>query len=164
MKHSFYKKVNMKNTKSMFNFINKHCKYWTTYPWTIVKTIANKIKEFELDTEKDISSIDIESLQTDINSKIKQFQENQPGYSVFVDEGYLLLCGNTLDKTLFANRRTVLPSCYLNFDNYDEWKNNIESNGKKIEDYFYELKYLTMLISDFDLLCDDIRDLCQKYL
>lgn len=155
----------MKNIKSMFNFINKHCKWWTTYPWTIIKTIANKIEEFELDSEKeDLSSLDIEPLQLAINSAINEFQENQPGYNVFADGKYLLLCCNTCDKTLFQNRRTALPSCYLSFDNYDDWKNNIELSGKKVEDYFYELKYLTMLISDFDLLCDHIRELCQKFL
>jgi len=171
----FYKKgVDISSVKSMFEFINGHFRYDTMNSWNRMESIANNVKLYNLHLDGDwctacsylFDDNDIGDLQSEINTMILEWEKNHPHYSLGFNGrsgGYLVMYNQESDGRV--NFRSIVPDYFEGYDTYEEWKENIKEPwyGYNVKDFLRELRDLTQDIRDFDILCDDIRDLVNEY-
>lgn len=157
----FYKKdINKQSAKSMFNFINDHYTYYTLNSWNLLKSIANKVKLYNLDLDDEnkafelmFDEFDESGLQWMLNTIIKNWEYEHPNYSIGFNGrsgGYLVLYNKD-------NSRSILPEYLQGFKTYEDWKEYAkEYCVYYIKDLIPELRRYTELIQDFDRLCDNM--------
>ena len=163
----FYKKVNKKSDKDMFNFLKNHYEYDTMNSWNNVKSIANNVKVYNLGLKGDWSYL-LKILETfnyhTINRKIEQWEEKHSDYRVGFNGrsgGYLVLYNNDNCKHIFDN---YTYDFILASDNYEDFKDLLKDYGYTMKDYHNYLVQMTRLVQDFDKLCDDLVVECQYLL
>ena len=167
MKHLFYKTgVDIASTKSMYNFLKSHFQYFTMNSWNGLKSIANNVKLYNLELDGDYDKLldyifteDDNDLIDALNFAVEEFEENHKGYKVGFNGnscGYLVLYND-------HNMRSILPD-YFDYDSYEDWLEELKDYGENVNWYKDDLRSLTKLVRDFDLLCDELRDICNNYL
>ena len=167
MKHLFYKTgVDIASTKSMYNFLKNHFQYFTMNSWNGLKSIANNVKLYNLGLGGDYDKLldyifteDDNDLIDALNFVVEEFEENHKGYKVGFNGnscGYLVLYND-------HNMRSILPD-YFDHDSYEDWLEELKDYDENVNWYKDDLRSLTKLVRDFDLLCDELRDICNNYL
>lgn len=163
----FYKTgVDIASVKSMWNFLHDHFTYSTLNSWNGMKSIANKVKLYNLKLDGDWTvalryledEADSGGLQMLIADEIQNFESTHPNYRVGFNgrsNGYLVLYN-------VNSYMSVLPDC-LDYDNYEDFKEEVKSWRSAVSDYKDELRQCTELVRDFDLLCDTLRELVNEY-
>ena len=166
--------VDICSTKSMFEFINEHFRYWTMNSWNRLESIANKVKLYELGLDGDWCTVldylndehDIGGLQCEIEELVWQWEHDHPGYSLGFNgrsAGYLVIYNHN-KKEGTVNFRSILPDWLEGFDTYEEWKEYVkEYCVYSVKDLIPELRNYVELIRSFDKLCDQLRDIVNEY-
>ena len=164
----FYKSgVDNTKEKSMWNFLKNHFTYSTMNSWNGMKSIAHNVKLYNLKLDGDWTvalqflhdEMDTGCLQMFIDDEIREFSRENPGYVVGFNGrsgGYLVLYNSD-------NYRTILPDCVEQYDTYEDFKLDCKDYGYRIKDYYRELREVTLVVREFDKLCDRIRDLVNGY-
>ena len=164
----FYKTgVDIASVKSMWHFLKNHFTYSTMNSWNGMKSIAHNVKLYNLKLDGDWTvalqflhdEMDTGCLQMFIDDEIREFSRENPGYVVGFNGrsgGYLVLYNSD-------NYRTVLPDCVDQYDTYEDFKLDCKDYGYRISDYYRELRDITLVVREFDKLCDRIRDLVNDY-
>lgn len=164
----FYKTgVDITKEKSMWHFLKNHFTYSTMNSWNGMKSIAHNVKLYNLKLDGDWTvalqflhdEMDTGCLQMFIDDEIREFSRENPGYVVGFNGrsgGYLVLYNSD-------NYRTVLPDCVEQYDTYEDFKLDCKDYGYRISDYYRELREVTLVVREFDKLCDRIRDLVNGY-
>lgn len=158
----FYKTgVDITNDKQMFNFLRDHFEYYTLNSWNGLKSIANKVKLYNLDLTGDwcvaLSLLEAGEYDT-ISMMIMDWEREHPGYEVHFNGrsgGYLVLTNK-------GSNLHVLPKEVTDSVDYEDYKSYCRN-------YFYSVKsnrdmlvaYVT-LVRSFDKLCDELRDYCDQ--
>lgn len=167
----FYKTgVDIANTKSMWEFLNNHYKYYTMNSLNRQKSIANNVKLYNLNLEGDwtvamrylFDETDSGCLQYEIEAMIREFEEENPYYKVFFNgrsSGYLVL--GSADNSDYS----VLPEFITDYDTYEEFKKDIKYGWQtgNVSDFNRELRELVEIVREFDRLCDSLRDLVNDF-
>ena len=157
-KKYFVKTVNKNknNNKNMYNFLKEHFTYFTLNSWNDLRSIANNVKVYNIDLDYKIIDILGEDEYYLVNNLIRKWENNHKGYNIGLNGrsgGYLVLYNEN-------NSDTVLDY-YVNYsDDYNDFKNLLKDDGYTLKDYHDTLLNQVELVQDFDLLCEDIRDLC----
>lgn len=156
----FYKTgVDITNDKQMFNFLRDHFEYYTANSWNGLKSIANKVKLYDLDLSGDwtvaLSLLEAGEYDT-ISMMIMDWEREHPGYEIQFygrSGGYLVLTNK-------GSCRHVLPEEIADNADYEDYKDycrwylgSVKMNRKVLVDY-------VTLVRDFDKLCDELRDYC----
>lgn len=164
----FYKTgVDITKEKSMWHFLKNHFTYSTMNSWNGMKSVAHNVKLYNLKLDGDwtvalqflTDEMDSGCLQMFIDDEIRFFCQDNPGYRVGFNGrsgGYLVLYNSD-------NYRTVLPDCVDQYDTYEDFKADCKDYGYRIQDYYRELREVTLVVREFDKLCDTIRDLVNGY-
>ena len=164
----FYKTgVDITKEKSMWYFLKNHFTYSTMNSWNGMKSIAHNVKLYNLKLDGDWTvalqflhdEMDTGCLQLFIDDEIREFSRENPGYVVGFNGrsgGYLVLYNSD-------NYRTILPDCVEQYDTYEDFKLDCKDYGYRIKDYYRELREVTLVVREFDKLCDRIRDLVNDY-
>lgn len=175
-KHYYKTGVDICSTKSMFEFINGHFKYYTMHSWNKLKSVANDVKVYNLGLEGDYVTAmsfledegDCGGLQSEIVDRISEWEESHPGYALRFNGrsgGYLVMYNKEKDGSI--NFRSALPEWLDDFDDYGDWKEGVTDpwygRAGKVSDCVLDLREYTELIRSFDRLCDDLRDLVNEY-
>jgi hypothetical protein len=132
-----------------------------------MKSIAHNVKLYNLKLDGDWTvalqflhdEMDTGCLQMFIDDEIREFSRENPGYVVGFNGrsgGYLVLYNSD-------NYRTILPDCVEQYDTYEDFKLDCKDYGYRISDYYRELREVTLVVREFDKLCDRIRDLVNGY-
>jgi hypothetical protein len=132
-----------------------------------MKSIAHNVKLYNLKLDGDWTvalqflhdEMDTGCLQMFIDDEIREFSRENPGYVVGFNGrsgGYLVLYNSD-------NYRTILPDCVEQYDTYEDFKLDCKDYGYRIKDYYRELREVTLVVREFDKLCDRIRDLVNGY-
>ena len=158
----FYKSgIDITNDKQMFNFLKNHFEYPTMNSWNRCYSIANNVKLYNLNLSGDwtitLSLLESSEYET-IIWMIEDWQLKHPTYEVYFNGrsgGYLVL----KDKEY---NRHVLPDLIVDNDTYEDYKECCRENFGSVKANRDELVYYTKLVQDFDKLCDEIRDYCDK--
>lgn len=166
-KHLYYKTgVDISSTKSMYNFLKNHYKYFTMNSWNGLRSIANNVKLYNLELDGDCDELldyifsEYENdLVVVINEVIEDFEANHKGYKVGFNGqncGYLVLYNE-------GNMRSILPD-YFDYESYEDWIATLKDYNETVNWYKDELRSLTKLVRDFDLLCDELRVILNNFL
>ena len=151
--------VDISNPKSMFCFINDHYQYWTMNSWNGLKSIANKVKVYDLgfggayDCYAALNYLEADNYFT-VNEMIRDWERKHQGYKVGFNGrsgGYLVLYNAD-------NNKSVIPEELDGYDTYEDWKEDCANYGYKVSDFIYQLRKTTEIIREFDLLCDELRE------
>ena len=156
MKKIFYKKVNKRNNKKMFEFLKEHETYYTMNSWNRTKSIANNVKVYNIGLNYDILKILETDNYFDVNQMIEAWEEDNKRYRVGFNgrsSGYLVL----YNEEGYAN---VLDYVVTWADNYEEFKSILKDDGMTLQDYHDRLIEQVEIVQSFDLLCDNIKELC----
>lgn len=155
----FYERVNKNSNKEMFEFLKGHYTYFTMNSWNLNRSIANNVKIYKLGLDWKILDI----LQVDdyftINTCIENWEYEHPGYKVGFNGrsgGYLVLYNDN-------NTCNVLDYYITSNDDYESFKEDIQSNYGGLKWYKDELIRQVELVQEFDKLCDDLIEEC-KYM
>ena len=158
----FYKTgVDITNDKQMFNFLKNHFEYYTCNSWNGLRSIANNVKLYKLNLTGDwcvaLSLLEADDYDN-IRIMLHDWELDHPGYDVSFNGrsgGYLVL-GNK------GNVRHVLPEEITDSVDYEDYKQycrdylgTVKANRRVLVDY-------TKLVQDFDRLCDELRDYCDR--
>ena len=154
----FYKKgIDITNAKQMFKFLRGHYMYDTMNSWNGLKSIANNVKIYNLNLDGDAWNA-LRYLEDDeyfnINSMIEDWEAEHPGYEV----GFNGRSGGYLVLTNKHNNRNVLPDEIIDYDNYEDFKDNLKEYWGGVKYFMSDLRFYTKLVQDFDKLCDEIRN------
>lgn len=158
----FYKTgIDITNDKQMFNFLKNHFTYYTMNYWNGLDTIANKVKLYNLNLDGDWT-VALNLLENGeyscIDILIQDWEAAHPGYSVTFNGrsgGYLILTNSD-------NMRSVLPSEVNECDDYEEYKRYCKEFFGSVKQNRSDLRFYTQLVRDFDILCDELRDVCNE--
>ena len=163
----FYKTgVDISSTKSMWTFLKNHFTYSTMNSWNGMKSIANNVKLYNLNLKGDWTTVlrflndeaDSACLQISIDEAIQEFQRKNPCYRAGFNGrsgGYLVLYNAD-------NYRSILPDC-MDYECYEDFKEDTKAYGYTVADFNYELRQIVKVVREFDLLCDELRDLMDSY-
>lgn len=156
----YYKSVNKKSNKDMFEFLVNHFQYFTLNSWNGLKSIANNVKIYNI---KELDYDILEYLQLDnyytINDAIELWEMEHNGYRVGFNgrsDGYLVLYNENDNKSVLD----YFVDININSD-YESFKQDIkESEYQTLKNYHYKLVKQVELVQDFDKLCDDLIQVC----
>lgn len=169
----FYTKgVDICSPKSMFRFLYNHFKYYTLNYWNGLKSIANKVKVYELGLTKNQEDLalvmlfnqdDEYLLQDALIDRVESFNAEHPDYQAYFNgrsDGYIVL-GNK--ENVCSVIESNLDDYLSGFDSveeaYNAYKQYLKYNGWCLEDFLQELRYYTDLIREFDTFCDELRQI-----
>lgn len=158
----FYKTgIDITNDKQMFNFLKEHFEYPTMNSWNCIYSIANKVKMYNLKLSGDwciaLSFLESGEYNT-LSWMIQDWERAHPTYEVYFNGrsgGYLVL----KDKGYNGH---ILPDIITDSDTYEEYKECCRENYGSVKVNRDELVYYTKLVQDFDKLCDELRDYCDR--
>lgn len=159
----FYKKgIDITNDKQMFNFLKEHFTYYTGHSWNLGGSIANNVKLYKLNLSGDWT-VAMNLLETDdyhsINNMILLWENEHEGYKVGFNGrsgGYLVLYENKRPMS------SILPDEIDNCEDYEEYKRYCKDYYGSVKANRSDLRFYTQLVQDFDKLCDELRDFCDK--
>ena len=158
----FYKTgVDITNDKQMFNFLKGHFEYPTLNSWNGLYSIANNVKLHRLGLSGDWCTVLrlLESGEYETLSwMIQDWCRNHNGYEVYFNGrsgGYLIL---KEDDTSCG----VLPNTITDCEDYDDYKAYCREYFGSVKANRDDLIFYTKLVQDFDKLCDELRDYCDK--
>jgi hypothetical protein len=141
----------------MFEFLRGHYMYDTMNSWNGLKSIANNVKIYNLGLDGDYWNA-LRYLEDDeyfnVNMMIEDWEAGHPDYKVGFNGrsgGYLVLYSK-------HNNRNVLPDEIIDYDNYEEFKDNLKEYWGGVKYFMNDLRFYTKLVQDFDKLCDEIRN------
>lgn len=164
----FYKTgVDICSVKSMWEFLHNHFTYSTMNSWNGLKSVAHNVKLYNLKLEGDWwvalrflnDEADPGCLQMNIHDMIEEFERENQGYRVGFNGrsgGYLVLYNDD-------NYRSVLPDIVVDYENYEDFKNDQKYYGYRVSEHTYELRRAVRVVRAFDLLCDQLRDIVNEY-
>ena len=168
-KNHYYKTgVDICSAKSMFNFLNNHYTYYTLNSWNGLKSIANRVKIYDLCLDATWETVfnlladedDCSGLQFKIAEMINNWECDHPDYKLGFNGrscGYLVIYNKD-------NYGSILPCHFYGCDTYEEWKELIrEGHYDCVKDHMSELREYTELVRSFDRLCDDLRELVNDF-
>lgn len=158
----FYKKgIDITNDKQMFNFLKNHFEYWTANSWNRLGSIANNVKLYNLNLSGDwgvaydlLAAGEYET----INDMLMIWADLHNGFEVNFNGrsgGYLVLCNDD-------NNCHVLPDEIAESEDYEEYKRYCREYYGSVKANRADLVFYTKLVQDFDKLCDELRDFCDK--
>ena len=159
----FYKKgIDITNDKQMFNFLKNHFEYFTMNSWNRLSSVANNVKLHNLNLSGDwCVAYDLlnSGEYCTVNYLINKWEkEHDNRYRIFFNgrsDGYLVLAeakGNT----------SLLPDEITESVDYEEYKRYCREFCGSVKANRSDLVYYTKLVQDFDRLCDEIRDFCDR--
>lgn len=168
----FYTKgVDIHNPKSMFMFLFNHFKYYTLNSWNGLKSIANKVKLYDLQLgelrskagELLFDETDKSGLCTVLIDMIDDWEADHPNFRVYFNgrsDGYLVLANKDNFKSIFSEE---LDDYMFGFDGnaemaYEEFKAFLHDYGWRVEDMYQELRSTVLIVREFDELCDEMRN------
>lgn len=158
----FYTKgIDITNDKQMFNFLKNHFEYPTMNSWNNCYSIANKVKLYNLGLSGNwcvALSLLEEGEYESLNWIIQDWEREHPTYEVYFNgrsSGYLVL------KYKGYNGH-VLPDMIVDNADYEEYKECCRDNYGSVKANREELVYYTKLVQEFDKLCDELRDYCDR--
>lgn len=158
----FYKTgVDITNDKQMFNFLKNHFEYPVLNTWNSLYSIANNVKLYNLNLSGDwwVAYKFLNSGEYDtISWMIQDWMTSHPDFEVYFNGrscGYLVLKSAT-------HNSHVLPEEIVEAEDYDEYKRFCKEFYGSVRANRDELVYYTKLIQDFDKLCDELRDYCDR--
>ena len=153
--------IDITNDKQMFEFLKNHFEYPIMNSWNRLYSIANNVKLYNLGLSGDwyntlclLENGEYENL----NWLIQEWLYEHPGYEIFFNGrsgGYLIL----KEKD---NNGHILPESILDNDTYEEYKDYCKEYYGSVRANRDELVQYTILIREFDRLCDELRDYCDK--
>lgn len=153
--------IDITNDKQMFKFLKNHFEYPIMNSWNRLYSIANNVKLYNLKLSGDwyntlclLNNGEYENL----NWLIQEWLCEHPGYEIFFNGrsgGYLIL------KEKHSNGH-ILPESILDNDTYEEYKDYCREYYGSVRANRDELVRFTKLVQDFDRLCDELRDYCDK--
>lgn len=154
----YEKKINLNDTDSMRKFLKNHFKYYTMNSWNRCQSYANNVKIHRLDIpdnlrDKAYDFIGVECFDYEcaVSDAIMSFCE-ETGYAVGFNgrnAGYIVLYDTRRDE----NNKLVAKSTGLDDDAYDIDEMDTD-----------ELKDRVKLVTRFDKLCDEIREIFIEFL
>jgi hypothetical protein len=158
----FYKTgIDITNDRQMFEFLKNHFTYPTMNSWNRQYSIANVAKMNRLGLTGDwwialklLESGEYETLEY----MISDWMYAHTGYSVYFNGrsgGYLVL----KDDSCYSN---ILPESIIDSDSYEEYKEWCRENYGSVKANRDELVKYTKLVRDFDRLCDELREYCDR--
>lgn len=154
----FYKKVRKDSFKAMFEFLVNHYEYDTMNPWNGLRSIANKVKLYDLDLKNDWTDVNA-ALQNDdyfvVNQMLKDFEEEHPECSVGFNGrsgGYLVLYPKHGYRHVFDDDN--YSPCH--YDDYESWADDVRYAYGSLKNYRHELIHQVEIVQDFDHLCDEL--------
>jgi len=154
----FYKKINLRSDKEMFNFLKNHFQYWTMNSWNGLKSIANCVKVYRLQLDGDcwkaLDLLQCYDNSIEIDDMIDEWKWKHKNYEVFFNGrsgGYLVLYNKN-------NNINVLPQFITDNDTYEDYKKECREWYGSMKAVRSDLIYYTQLVQDFDALCDELRD------
>ena len=158
----FYKKgIDITNDKQMFNFLKNHFEYYIMNSWNRLDTIANNVKLYNLNLSGDWC-VALELLHRggydEIRMLIEDWEREHPSYEVFFNGrsgGYLVLKNKD-------NNYHILPEEITECEDYEEYKRYCKEFYGSVKVNHHDLRFYTQLVQDFDKLCDELRDFCDK--
>lgn len=158
----FYKKgIDITNDKQMFEFLAGHFTYPTLNYHNYQYSIANKVKLYELNLSGDwcvaLSLLENGEYET-LGVMIRDWELEHPGYGVYFNgrsDGYLVL----KEKSFNGN---ILPGIITDSENYEEYKHGCREDYGSVKAGRDDLVFYTNLVRDFDRLCDELRNYCDK--
>lgn len=158
----FYKKgIDITNDKQMFEFLAGHFTYPTLNYHNYQYSIANKVKLYELNLSGDwytaLSLLENGEYET-LGIMIRDWEIEHPGYGVYFNgrsDGYLVL----KEESFNGN---ILPDIITDSENYEEYKHGCREDYGSVKAGRDDLVFYTNLVRDFDRLCDELRDYCDK--
>ena len=157
MKDYFYKKVNKKSLKAMWNFLVRHPIYLTLNNWNGLYSIANNVKIYNLDLEGDkwlaLGLIRNDDYQV-INNMLQSWENEHNGYKLGFNGrsgGYIVMYSEDYSGNVLPNWLTK----FTNFETFNETYKDFVGDKKYVRG---EMEYYTELVQSFDKLCDEIRD------
>lgn len=158
----FYKKgIDITNDKQMFNFLKNHFTYYTMNSWNLLESIANNVKLYNLGLSGNCDTVLalLEASEYDtIGFMIADWEKAHPGYRVIFNGrsyGYLVL-------TSVYDARSILPDEINEAEDYEEYKRYCKEFYGSVKDNRDDLRFYTKLVQDFDKLCDELRDFCDR--
>ena len=155
----FYKSVNKRNNKAMFEFLKDHFKYSTMNSWNRLYSIANNVKVYNIGLDyKILELLELDNYET-INRYLEEWEAENNGYKVGFNGrscGYLVLYNDN-------NNNSVLDYYVDTNDTYEDFKEDIKNNYGGLKYYHEELVRQVELVQSFDKLCDDLLEEC-KYM
>lgn len=158
----FYKTgVDITNDRQMFEFLKGHFEYPTMNSWNRLYSIANNVKINRLGLTGDwwMALKLLENGEYDtINWMIHDWMTEHTGYEVYFNGrsgGYLIL----KDRDYNGH---MLPESVLDSETYEDYKDWCRENYGSVKANRDELVRFTKLVQDFDRLCDQLRDFCEK--
>ncbi len=158
----FYKKgIDITNDRQMFEFLKEHFEYPTMNSWNQLYSIANNVKLHRLGLSGDwctaLSHLENGEYDT-VSYMIDDWRRCHPGYEVYFNGrsgGYLVL------KDVGYNGH-VLPESILDSESYEDYKRWCREYYGSVKENRDELVEYTKLVQDFDKLCDELRDFCDR--
>lgn len=162
----FYQKIDKRSNKEMFNFIVGHYRYFTMNPWNRLTSIANNVKLYTLDLEnidKAYEIITTDEFWLQVTFIIQEFLDSHKDYDVYFNgrsQGYLVLTNK-------QNNKSVIDEDIYGYDNFEDYEEDMLNIGHTKRSLSEHLKTYVDLISDFDMLTDEIRNYliyaCEEY-
>lgn len=161
MKKFYYKNVDKRSYKKMYNFLKNHDCYFTMNSWNRLKSICNNVKLYNMDLSGNPWEVlkflndrsDFIGIQEKIQDLIYNFNYNFKNFSVYQNGrsgGYLVLYNKN-------NNDGVLPDVIVDTSNYEEFKKEIIYCYGSLKNYKSDLLYYVDVVQEFDRLCDEIR-------
>lgn len=159
----YYKEVDTTNRDEMIKFLTRHFRYFTMNSWNGATSYANNVKIYHLGIEDqsiidkayDTLRDDIDATELDfvIKDTIESFEKEHKIAVGFNgrSSGYLVLYYTEIGH---ENKINVFPGKSLGSSDpeyFENWTN-------------YELKKLVKLVTNFDKLCDELREIYITYL
>lgn len=159
----YYKEVDTTNRDEMIKFLTTHFRYFTMNSWNGATSYANNVKIYNLgikdedlvDKAFDITVDDIERSELDFAMRdvIKSFEKKYKKGVGFNGKsgGYLVLYYTEIGD---ENEMNVFPGKSLGSDDpeyFEDWTD-------------FKLKKFVALVTAFDKLCDEIREVYITYL
>ena len=154
----FYKKVRKDSFKKMFEFLVNHYEYDTMNSWNGLRSIANKVKLYDLDLKNDWTDAH-SALEDDdwftVNMMLKDFEESHQGVSLGFNGqggGYLVLYPSNSSRHVFDS--DLYSPCHYN--DYESWADDVRYSYGSLKNYKPTLLKQVELVQDFDRLCDEL--------
>lgn len=153
--NKYFKKVNKRSNKEMFEFLKNHFTYYTMNSWNGLKSIANNVKVYNLGLNGDEFKA-LEILEADeyftINNIIEGWEYEHPSYEVGFNgrsAGYLVI-------TEKGSNQNILEDYITDVDNYTDFKEYLKERGWTLKEYHNNLIEQVELVQAFDSLCDEL--------